>query len=212
MLIKREEFAISLRKQKKAKILELKRRKIYEQVPVSQIVAFTHDSHQYSIYPAFGQDDSLLPKLLNEIAPDLNSIVGNLSQLQYLLECLEQSRSALVYNLAVITKIRFIFQTEYTNLPKILETTQILVTCCKVLQFKVDSDEVYCMKLEALWILINVAKGDIDEIKMMLETDNLVDMINTHLQTQDTKIFYHTCWLLNNIAATSSKIAKQMLT
>jgi hypothetical protein len=68
------------------------------------------------------------------------------------------------------------------------------------------------MKLEALWILINVAKGDIDEIKMMLETDNLVDMINTHLQTQDTKIFYHTCWLLNNIAATSSKIAKQMLT
>lgn len=35
-------------------------------------------------------------------------------------------------------------------------------------------------------------------------------MICLHLRAQDTRIFYHTLWLVSNIASTNLQIAKKM--
>ena len=62
-----------------------------------------------------------------------------------------------MHNLAVLTKIRLILNTENAIIYKILTETTLLQTCTQVLSFLVDDQDVYCMKLEALWILINCA-------------------------------------------------------
>lgn len=62
-----------------------------------------------------------------------------------------------MHNLAVLTKIRMILCAENTIIFKILTETTLLQTCAQVLSLLVEDQDVHCMKLEALWILINCA-------------------------------------------------------
>lgn len=77
---KREKFAISLRKQKKAQLLETKRRKLaMRTVPLKMDTTDWIDcAHDYSHY----FDSQTCLTLLNEVAPDHGTFTTPVSQAQ----------------------------------------------------------------------------------------------------------------------------------
>ena len=96
-LQKRELFAVSLRKQKKSKILEHKRSLI---APV-----FDSGSSEYLGYPDFNQNQELYFKLVTEAAPDLEGKSAS-NLVKYLLAQMEDPERTEYERLALLTQLR----------------------------------------------------------------------------------------------------------
>ena len=91
------------------------------------------------------------------------------------------------------------------------------------MQFQDDSLSDTCtLRIEALWILTNLATGSADEINLILanptklipkfvcdfEMLKLIDHVFTQLQTsRNTKVFSHLLSLCGNIIVTGDKFA-----
>jgi hypothetical protein len=79
-----------------------------------------------------------------------------------------------------------------------------------------DSEVVYFIKMEAIWILINLAQGNEEEVEFMIE-QGILETVNVELKiltknwVKDLKLFYHLCWFIGNVAVTSKDIAKKVL-
>lgn len=76
---KREAFAVNLRKNKKAQILALKRKKITRHYNSDTADPQHSNSSSYTLYHKFLQNNGLMSQLLREIAPDHGAITGSVS-------------------------------------------------------------------------------------------------------------------------------------
>ena len=60
---------------------------------------------------------------------------------------------------------------EVPPISKILNKTSILQMIDRVLSFEHQEGDVYFMKLEAYWILQNLATGDLSDVKIIMGDD-----------------------------------------
>jgi len=76
-----------------------------------------------------------------------------------------------IHQLALITAIRHIFtrEDEYVvACTEALRKTQIMSILSRILDLEATEEEFYFIKLEALWILINLSIAEEDDLKLML--------------------------------------------
>ena len=81
----------------------------------------------------------------------------------------------MIKQLALFSEIRKLFTTDMTfpDCGEVMRNTQILLTCQQLLNFNSNEEEAYFMKLEALWILTNLACTDDDDEAMLILASDL---------------------------------------
>ena len=75
-----------------------------------------------------------------------------------------------IHQLALISAIRSLFTKDEAipRVTEILEKTQIMSILSHIINFDSVEEEFYFLKLEALWILINLSMCDTDATRLIL--------------------------------------------
>lgn len=105
---------------------------------------------------------------------DFALFVNQISKLQYCIERLQSSADyGLGHQLALVSSMRKIFTVEKAPATEqVVCNTSILLMCKQMLSFSAPEEEVYYLKLEALWILQNLSCCFDKDIPLLL-TSNL---------------------------------------
>ena len=110
-----------------------------------------------------GEND-VAGNLLREIAPDFGNKISALGKIEYAIQTLQNSgqEHSFMHHLAVVESIRKIFSVNDTpEVSEVIQNTQIVRIICDILARGNDTLlEERCLKLEALWILNNLAYTD----------------------------------------------------
>ena len=188
---KREQFAVSLRKQKTRQIIANKRKRIAkvveesttaEETVVGQasdavLVVGGHDFREPSYNGYFvmmGKDRDYFNGLIRDIAPELASksqVEDKINYAIYQLQTIEKDGGGageedqqLQKKVALFEVMRKILQVnEDPSIGLVIQRTplvQIVVNILGSSNFQSESLEEKCLKLEALWILINLTYTD----------------------------------------------------
>lgn len=87
---------------------------------------------------------------------------------------IKQQQSPLINQLALITGLRDVFsQEERVPAAEALAQTSIMEILARILGFQSSEvgEELYFMKLESLWILINLSMCDSEETQLILQSN-----------------------------------------
>jgi len=84
-------------------------------------------------------------------------------------------------------------------IPEILETN-IMTMLSQLFKFNDTSEEIRIMKLEALWILTNLAYGTTNDINFILQPQfELRNVLNLILSSNDRSMIEQALWFIGNI-------------
>ena len=127
--------------------------------------------------------------------------------------------------IVLLTEIREQVSSRPLCTADVLTRTPIIQICADILGLKPEPGDVHCMKMEAFWILTNLAAADDEnEIKAMLGMPNpaykvqydlprsllsLVDKTMRELRAEnmkDLKMFYQICYFAENVVLTSHEV------
>lgn len=121
--------------------------------------------------------------------------------MRQLIDLLKQQSNSL-QQLALVTKIRQLLGSDVVLFNSLCENTEVLQLCASILAFRSNhSRELRCMRLEAYWILINLAMGDRGD----LIAERVAGEIELELQTlmqsnfQDLDLYQSVLWLASNL-------------
>ena len=93
------------------------------------------------------------------------------------IDCLiHETTGSPVHQLALVTAIRQLFtRNELVPAAETLRKTRILLILTHILNFQSADPEFYFMKLESLWILINMSMCDTEEIRLIFTSEISTD-------------------------------------
>ena len=135
------------------------------------------DDPDYQGYYKFIQNPDLRDKLLNEIAPSLSKYRGTLDKTSHAIACLHSKNAkhrTLLHQLALVETIRKLFTINgVEQVSDVIQRSQILPLVNSILQNPSREEEAYYMKLEALWIIANLAYIELEPTMCILASTNL---------------------------------------
>ena len=131
--------------------------------------------------------------LLREIAPDLGNKMTALGKIEYAIQTLQNSgqEHSFMHHLAVVESIRKIFSVNDTpEVSEVIQNTQMVRIICDILARGNDTLlEERCLKLEALWILNNLAYTDEMNTMRILYSD--LESINNRAEPVTYEALLH---------------------
>lgn len=138
-LLKREQFAVNLRKQKKQVLLQSKRKKL-------TITEVEHDDSilncDYQQYVLFRNNPELHHDILNAVAPYWSQQLTLTDQVNYLLSRVDFDGDFL-HLFAITFQLRILTIEAPFNIKQILRQTTLGNHCAKLLSIWTESKEVY---------------------------------------------------------------------
>ncbi|CDW81557.1 karyopherin alpha [Stylonychia lemnae] len=211
-LKKREQFAVSLRKQKTNDIIVAKRRRCFDKNAESDY----KESEQYRGFREFDQKPEEYERRLNDLIPELFTVAKDESlaqKIQLLLNKLVTNQDySTLEQLTIITCIRrFISSSQEPPIDEILQTN-ILDILCTVFKFNDGPEDIRMMKLETVWILTNLAHGQSDVIEPIFYPKyGFIGSINHLMKQNDSAMIEQCFWFIGNSLAENEKLRNLFL-
>lgn len=140
---------------------------------------------------------------------------GNSQRVQYLLNLLTQRQNEAIEQLALITKVRQeLADGEQTpQIGEIVRQTGILEIISQILGADGGNDLTRYLKLEATWILTNLAYGSEQDLMVVLDSKfAIANHLNRILEGNDLQLIDQVIWFIANTCGESLNLRNLILT
>ncbi|TNV74065.1 hypothetical protein FGO68_gene12213 [Halteria grandinella] len=219
-LKKREDFAVSLRKKKTTEIINAKRRRMYgskSHYPVEGGYpgADGTEIKNTGIYSGGSEYEKgeMYETFMNQVCPQylVDRSLGLVDRIQLLLNALLCADLTEPQQLVLIINIRkTISGSEEPPVQEIL-ATNILHMLGSILNAPDNNtaavEQVRLMKLEAVWILSNLAYGTLEDIMKILSPEyGILTAVDHMMQTSDKPMLEQVLWFLGNVCGEDKKL------
>eukprot|EP00347_Sterkiella_histriomuscorum_P007064 403350389 len=212
-LKKREQFAVSLRKQKTSEIINAKRRKIMGAQSGKDDFG---SSGSYKGNPEFEAHPDELARQVQLICPEIYNEAKNqpiATKIQILFNKLITDNLDNKQQLVVMTQVRrMISGTDEPPIAEILGQTSILNVISTVFRFQDTSEDIKYMKMESLWALTNLVFGSNEVIAPIFDPQHFfLQSINTFMKSDSQAMVDQCLWFIGNAIADSLQIRDMVL-